>query len=57
MTEAESPLAGLFRHPCGAWVCLYRFRSGAGWFKPLVGATRATVLHGAYGMVDKSEIN
>lgn len=37
-------LAGMFSHPCGAWVSLYRFNSGYGWFRPLASVTRVGVL-------------
>jgi hypothetical protein len=39
-----TPLSGLFRSPCGAWVALYRMNSGAGWFRPLAACTRQGVL-------------
>ena len=42
-------LAGLFRSPCGAWVSVQKMNHGLPWARPLIGATRATVLHGAYG--------
>lgn len=48
MNRQQSPrLPGLFIAPCGAWVHLYRFRSGGLWFKPLIGATRTGVLGNA----------
>lgn len=31
----ESPMAGIFRFPCGIWVSPVRFASGATWWRPL----------------------
>ena len=38
------PLAGLFSHPCGAWLSVERFRSGLPWGRPLPALTRRGVL-------------
>jgi len=38
-----SPLAGMFAHPCGAWVRPLHFRSGAVWFRSLAAVTRSGV--------------
>lgn len=43
----SSPLVGMFRHPCGAWVRPVRFRSGGVWFQPLPAVTRRVVLGAA----------
>ena len=39
-------MAGMFRHPCGAWIRPERFRSGAVWWRPLAAMTRRGVLGG-----------
>lgn len=38
-----SPLAGMFRFPCGAWTRAERFASGAIWWRPCVRVTRSGV--------------
>lgn len=31
----QSPMAGIFRFPCGIWVSPARFASGLTWWRPL----------------------
>ncbi len=40
----STPMAGMFRHPVGAWVHPERFKSGAVWYRPLRAMTRRGVL-------------
>lgn len=40
MPKAQTPISGLFSHPCGAWVAPYRMKSGLLWWRPLAAATR-----------------
>jgi len=45
-----SPLAGMFKHPCGAWVRGERFASGAIWWRPCVRVTRSGVFGLGYSV-------
>lgn len=45
-----SPLAGMFAHPCGAWVRPLHFRSGAVWFRSLAAVTRSGVAGRGYSV-------
>ena len=40
----STPMAGMFRHPVGAWVHPERFKSGAVSYRPLRAMTRRGVL-------------
>lgn len=44
MRPVHSPVAGLFRHPCGVWVSPFRMVSGAVTYLPLPAASRRSLL-------------